>query len=139
MTKGGFTILTKGLALRYVASSSRLAKISCSSSKYFDQTHERNAREHRDRIRVYPSVPMRCDQRQRTTDATQRKALRRIVNPPLHVMINTWTSGNLLYMPRILWWYSRACAAAVLRACDVSLTCNTLEVALLSQWLAPYI
>ena len=67
-----------------VASSSRLAKISCSSSKYFDQTHERNARERRDRIRVYPSVPMRYDQSQRTTDATQRKALRRIVNPPLH-------------------------------------------------------
>ena len=67
---------------RCVASSSRLAKISCFSTKYFDQTHERNARKRRDRIRVYPSVPMRCDQRQRTTDATQRKALRRIVNPP---------------------------------------------------------
>ena len=67
--------MTQGLALH--------CKISCSSPKYFDQTNERNAREHRDRIRVYPSVPMRCDQRQRTADTTQRKALRRIVNPAL--------------------------------------------------------
>ena len=30
---------------------------------------------------------MHCDQRQRTTDATQRKALRRIVNPPLDLEV----------------------------------------------------
>ena len=79
-SKGGFTILTQGLALRCV-------KFAISENimffvKIFDQTHERTAREHKDRIRVYPSVLMRCDQRQRTTDATQRKALRRIVYPP---------------------------------------------------------
>lgn len=37
--------------------------------------HEGNAGEYRERIRLYPSVPMRCDKHECIVDTTQHKAL----------------------------------------------------------------
>ena len=41
---------------------------------------ECNTKEHEDRIRVYPSVALHCDECQREGDATQRKPLHHIMN-----------------------------------------------------------
>ena len=50
-------------------------------------TRRKNAtqRERKDRIRVYPCVILRCDERQREGDATQRKPLRHILNRALQL------------------------------------------------------
>ena len=47
-----------------------------------DQMQERNAEECKDRIRVYPCISLYCGEHQHEHYATQRGALRCIVNQP---------------------------------------------------------
>ena len=70
ISKGRFTKWRK--ILRCI--NSRNAQIYYLKSLGFldDQTQERNAEEHKDRIRVYPSVVLRFYKRRREDDAMQR-------------------------------------------------------------------
>ena len=48
-----------------------------------DQTQERNAEEHKDRIQIHPCISLSCGERQHERDTTQCGALARIVNRPM--------------------------------------------------------
>ena len=60
-----------------------------------DQTQERKAEEHKDRIRIHPCISLSCGERQHKRDTTQCGALARNVNRPMQGTCIHETRENL--------------------------------------------
>ena len=95
-TKGGFTMWRK--AARACVVNFREWWKYWFSVKIFYLTHERNAKERKDRIQVYPRVALRCDKRRRVDDASHVPSCVILWTRPKS-SIHIWTSTELNNQP----------------------------------------